>query len=359
MTPKQRILGAIRGEPIDRIPWSPFLAYWWEYQPKAFQAQGELAFLESIGADPILRLYHALHAKEFVGCVITNKTVGDMRYTTYATKVGSIQTVHSYSPQGDTWFATGHPVKTVEDLRTLTYMFEHVRVYADKQQYIDGHREVGERGLCLAPVGTEGKSCFQSLVEHWIGTEELVYMIEDYPDEIDECLAVMREKSLQTLTISADSPAEAFFFCEDSSTTNISPAYFIKYAAPEIADWAKIAHDAGKLLIHHACGHIKDLVVPMCETGIDVIESITPPPIGNIEIWDAFEKIPGHVALIGGIEPNALLNSSLDELEAYVHRLLSKVDNRRFVLANSDSCPPGVSIDKFELVSRLVKEWKL
>lgn len=34
MTPKQRLLAAIQGNPIDRVPWSPFLAYWWEAQPQ-------------------------------------------------------------------------------------------------------------------------------------------------------------------------------------------------------------------------------------------------------------------------------------------------------------------------------------
>ena len=33
MKSKQRLLSAIRGEPVDRIPWSPFLAYYWEHLP--------------------------------------------------------------------------------------------------------------------------------------------------------------------------------------------------------------------------------------------------------------------------------------------------------------------------------------
>ena len=35
LTAKQRLLRAIRGEDIDRVPWSPFLAYWWENQPES------------------------------------------------------------------------------------------------------------------------------------------------------------------------------------------------------------------------------------------------------------------------------------------------------------------------------------
>ena len=59
------------------------------------------------------------------------------------------------------------------------------------------------------------------------------------------------------------------------------------------------------------------------------------------------------VALVGGIEPTVFLNSSLPELEEYTAHLLEKMKGSRYVLANSDSCPPGVSMEKFRLVSRL------
>jgi len=59
--------------------------------------------------------------------------------------------------------------------------------------------------------------------------------------------------------------------------------------------------------------------------------------------------------LIGGIEPTVFLNSTLDELEAYVYELINNMKGSRFVLANSDSCPPGVSIEKFRLVTDIVR----
>ena len=29
MTPKERLMAALTGQPTDRTPWSPNLAYWW------------------------------------------------------------------------------------------------------------------------------------------------------------------------------------------------------------------------------------------------------------------------------------------------------------------------------------------
>ena len=40
MTSKERIVAALNGEPVDRIPFSPFLAYVWGYFPKDVQDVG-------------------------------------------------------------------------------------------------------------------------------------------------------------------------------------------------------------------------------------------------------------------------------------------------------------------------------
>ena len=91
------------------------------------------------------------------------------------------------------------------------------------------------------------KTSFQSLIEHWVGTEELVYALADYPETVEECLQVMDRKALESVEISVKSPAEAFIFWEDSSTTNISPAYFDKYTAPAIKDVGRYRTCLGKI----------------------------------------------------------------------------------------------------------------
>lgn len=355
MTPKQRLLSAIKGQPIDRVPWSPFLAYWFEAQSKEFQARGQLAFLQDIGADPLLRGFHQLFNKSFRHVELSSSTSGDLRQTRYETPVGTLTLTHKYVASGNTWFLTEHPVKEEEDLKILAYVFEDMLITPDYEPFLNDYKELGENGLYVPCIGADAKSSFQGLVEHWIGTQELCYMLADFPEAVEECLEVMRAKSLQSVMISLDSPAEALIFWEDSSTTNISPAFFERYAAPEISNWADLCHRHGKLLVHHACGHIKALLPLIAATGVDVIESISPPPTGNIELWDAIKLLPESVALIGGIEPTQFLNLSPDQLEIYVKTLLDRMAGRRFVLANSDSCPPGVTLEKFRLVTQLVK----
>lgn len=358
MTSRERILGAIRGKEIDRVPWSPFLAYYWQYVPREIQAQGEFEYMKKMGADPLMRGFHLLFRIENKNVERTSKQEGNKRYDTIHTPVGDLLEVRTYSPDADTWFLTGHPVSTEEDFKVLQYIYENTIVYPNQQPFEEGKKVLGEDGVGAPCIGIASKTAFQDLVEHWCGTEALTYALYDFPEIVEECLEVMRQRDRETVKYTLDSSAQVLNFYEDSSTTNISPAMFEKYTLPEINEWGDMIHKEDRLLMHHACGHLKDLMPHIAGSNIDILESISPPPTGNISIADASKILPEHIAIIGGIEPTFFETCTLDELEKNVRDLLTVMKGKRFVLANSDSCPPKVTYDKFLLVSELVRKFK-
>ena len=357
MMPKERILACIKGEKTDRLAFSPFLAYWWEAQPKALQNRGQLAFLEEMGADPMLRGFYFITNAIYRDVEQRVWVDGKFQHHVMETPVGSLETIYTYAEGSNTWFLTGHPVKNEEDLKTLIYIMEHAAAeYApDYKSHEEEFLKTGDRALIMPLVNPFGKTPFQTLVETWMGTEELVFALADYPELVEECLFAMNRVSDEGVRKAAEAFPESFIFWEDSSTTNISPAYFEKYVGPVITNWANILHQNDKLLIHHACGHIKDLLPFMAKTGVDMIESVSPPPTGNVELWEAKAVLPPEIGLIGGIEPTVLLNSGMDALLVYTQNLIGKMRGGRYVLANSDSCPPGVEKEKFFALANLVK----
>ncbi len=92
------------------------------------------------------------------------------------------------------------------------------------------------------------------------------------------------------------------------------------------------------------------------EEEVDMIESLSPPPTGNVDVWEAQAQLGSQTGIIGGIEPTHFLNLTMQELRTYVETLLDRVNPRHYVLANSDSCPPGVSVEKFRLVTDIIQE---
>ena len=354
LTAKTRILNAITGGEVDRLPWCPFLAYYWNYLSDDIKNIGQIEYMKSLGADPMIRGSHVLAEPIYNNCKITETIKGHAKQSIYETPVGNLIMKHTYSPQGKTWYLTTHPVAKVEDFKVLQYIYENITFKDNIKGFEQDKIALGNDGLHVPILSTQAKTAFQSLIETWCGTIDLTYAVYDYPNVVEQCLAVMQDKNSEAVNIAVESSAEAFIFWEDSSTTNLSPTFFEKYTKPEIDNWGDIIHRENRLLMHHACGHLNGLIELIGDSNIDVLESISPPPTGDIELVDARDRLPEHIAIIGGIEPVKFLTYSKTELEKYVMDIIENMKNTRFVLANSDSCPPGVEEEKFRIISNLV-----
>jgi uroporphyrinogen-III decarboxylase len=368
MSVKERLLSAIRLKEVDRVPFSPFLAYWWDFAPQKIQEKGQFRFMKEIGADPLLRGQTVCFRSqdilglnwggngdgtgnsslEFKGCDIRYTRKDSKRQVRWETPIGTLEMEHTWAEAARSWMISSHPVKTVEDYKILLYLIERMTFEADYSEAAGMIKEVGDEGLVVAQVSPFLKTPFQSLIEHFVGTVQLVYDLYDHPDLIAQVTAVMNDKAREAVEISVESPVEAFISWEDSSTMNVHPDQFEKYIASELRKWGAALHREGKLLLHHACGHIKDLLPMMAEEGVDAVESISPPPTGNTHIWEA-QKIlsPAGTAVIGGIDPVMLETMDEAALRTYVREILRNCSRRGLVLANSDSCPPDVKIESF------------
>ena len=120
MTPKERIVAAIQGREVDRLPWCPFFTYWWDEQPEARQKAGQPAFYREIGADALLRgpttaftatdllgmaevpLGASYNLKDDMGeATISRRADGGHKYVSWETPVGRLEVTLTYSPQGE------------------------------------------------------------------------------------------------------------------------------------------------------------------------------------------------------------------------------------------------------------------
>ena len=188
MQSRMRLLGAIRGEEIDRVPWSPFLAYYWESLPADVRAGGQYRYLREMGADPLLRGFQSLTKCTFTHCDIRESRIGRELYRTYDTPVGALTEKYVYSERGDTTFLVTHPVETADQFRTLQYLHEHMTIERDTAAFDAERARCGDGALILPTIGVAAKTAFQSMVEHWVGTENLAYALYDEPEAVEECL---------------------------------------------------------------------------------------------------------------------------------------------------------------------------
>jgi len=355
MTAKERITCAIEGKPVDRLPFSPFLAYVWEHFPPEIQALGQLGFLQEVGADPMWRGAPCPVRVDVPGLEEVRTEDGERIAVELSTPVGKLHAVWAKSQEGTTAFLFEHPLKTVEDFKVQLWIEEHTELVYDPAKMNEHLQGDGREGLSIGMLLPRGKSAFQSLVEMYVGTVELVYALADYPETVEALWQAMVANDLKAARLAAEAPYEYYITWEDSSTTNYSPALYRRYIATELQSFCEILGGFGKSYIQHVCGHARALLPIMEAQGVKAIESLSSPPTGDLSLGEARDMLSPGVGIIGGIEPIHFLNLSLQELEPYVEEIIAAGSGGPFVLANSDSCPPGVGIDKFKLVAQIAR----
>jgi len=356
MTSKERILAGLHGQPVDHLPFSPFLAYVWEYFPAAVQEAGQLAFHHAIGADPLWRCAPCA-ARAILPEGIERKAVeeADRVVTHVTTPVGSLRFAYARSENGNTDFLVEHPLKTEEDYKVRLWIEEGTRYESNQEAVREHFAGNGREGLSFGQLVPRCKSAYQDMVEFFVGTEELIYAQIDFPDAVRSLWEQMVANDLNALPYSMESDYDHFLTFEDSSTQNYSPAQYDEFIGSEIGQWCEALTSVGKHYVQHACGHVADLAERMRDHGVFAIESISPPPTGNLTIRDARALIGDSMGIIGGIEPTQFLNLAGEDLRRYTESVIEDAQGGPFLLANSDSCPPGVTVEKFKLVADVAR----
>lgn len=361
MTSKERIIAALEGQPLDYVPFCPFLAYVWEHFPKPVQMKGQLAFLKSVGADYLWRgaacpTYP--HMPPEVKWV--NKQDGPRTHVEIQTPVGTLRYMQMASETGNTNFLVEHPLKTEEDFKILLWIEERASAKPNPDAVKQHFDNDGREGLSLGMLIPRGKSAYQNLIEHQVGTEELNYALIDFPDTVETLWKTMVQRNIEHVKLAIEMNLYDYYITwEDTGTQNYSPEQYDKYIGSEISQWCSILKAAGKKYIQHACGHMKAVLPKLHGQGTFAVESLSPPPTGNISLKDAREILGNRTGIIGGIEPTHFLNLSEKELVPYVEQVLADGAGGPFVMANSDSCPPGVTEQKFRIVADVTRNLKM
>ena len=360
MTSKERLIAALNGDPLDHTPFSPFLAYVWGSFPRDIQDAGHLAFHHLIGADPLWRGAPCA-VKAIPPAQLENKSSdeGNRHVTVTTTPVGTLRAAWGKGVEGSMGFLVEHPLKCEEDYKVQMWIAENT-TYAYAPEQVENHfLGEGREGLSIGLLTPGYKSAYQYMVEHLAGTEELIYAQMDFPDTVRSLWQLLVEKNLEAAKLSAESDYDYFISWEDSSTQNYSPTQYDEYIGSEIGAWCKLLAKANKKYVQHACGHVAALTERMRDYGTFAIESLSPPPTGNLTTKEARAMVGSSMGIIGGIEPTQFLDLTEAELGPYVESVIEDARGGPFVLANADSCPPGVTVEKFKLVAEVARSYKL
>jgi uroporphyrinogen-III decarboxylase len=97
----------------------------------------------------------------------------------------------------------------------------------------------------------------------------------------------------------------------------------------------------------------------MRDTGTNGLECLDPPPIGNVELEDAFHRIGSSMFIKGNIDPvNTLFSGTANSISADIQRRLQTgKQNPGFILSTACSIAPKTPPENILLLKQFIEKY--
>jgi uroporphyrinogen-III decarboxylase len=358
MMPRERLLAAFRRQPCDCVPFTPLLEGYFqaslgEDDPLRSMSiedlQWELTGQVLIRAHPL-----KLNTPAWIGAFWPENPPPEVQQRIYEedgaiihlteTPVGQLRWKLQYRPESPyiPWVLENR-IRTVEDVKTFQYVLEHTNFELAPEYFSQMTTKVGERGLICVLGPT---SPLQQMINFDVGLEHLVYLLADYPDEMNEMLEVCHDLHLRMWSTMAELPAEVYFIHDNLSSTTTSRPMYRRYDR-RFANAYQAALGPEKKLMTHWCGRLTAFADDFAEARHAGMSDVTPLPTGDMDIVGARKSWAKQFIVMGGIDPTLFARGTADDLDSYVESLLTRMepDRRGFILGSGDAVPFGTPPD--------------
>jgi len=346
MTPRERIVAALRGEPVDCVP---LCAY-----PGLFP-RGET---ERNLRDDGMGIYHRIG-------VLTSETRNVTRTSTTYWEEGRYWIRNTVrTPVGEVWetLRTGGGygtslrceffIKRPEDYRVLEFMANDATYTPNEAAIEEAKRTLGEDG---AVIGNLGYTPMQQMLIMWMGPERFAVDSYENPDAFFSLYETLCRRHEEEYEIAADAPVEFVEYGDNVTAKMIGPERFQKYVVPCYNRLGERLHAKGKRVGSHLDGDLELLKEAIRDSELDFIEAYNPPPDGDLSVRAARECWGPTVISINFTSSIHLAGP--EEIKAHTRQLLEDASpGTGFIVGVTENIPESVWQETLPLILRVLRE---
>jgi hypothetical protein len=229
-------------------------------------------------------------------------------------------------------------------------LLEDVEFVVDTDRWLQLIAELGEDGIAHLRIPPSPLK-----ILHWLaGIERTVFFAADHPAEIAELVRTYEHKRLVLVKRVVKLPGTLVFTSGDNmDSITYTPSSFEEFIGRSFTQIADIIHGEGKLLFSHACGRLAEILKLLKEAGVDGLEGMAPPPIGDIGFGEARRLLGDHFVLQGGMtyfeEKCSVPGSNFETRKRISQRvadLFTQLPHKRSFIYGSGCClDPGANYE--------------
>ena len=189
-----------------------------------------------------------------------------------------------------------------------------------------------------------------------MGMERFSFDYYECRDLFDSLHNTMLERYEELFELAAGAPVEIVLFGDNITSDVVGEERYRNYCMP-VYKWMKEwISGTGKMLAVHMDGRLARLQDAIAESEFDIIEALTPPPMGDVSIKTARECWPDKALWINFTSSMHLEKSEV--IEAHTRQLLEEAENRRgFAIGVTEDAPFKDLERSLGVISKVLKDY--
>jgi hypothetical protein len=371
MTPRQRLLTALRRGVPDRVPCSLEVGRWVRYHTGCTCPAHQLKTAEEFGLDAIIMYGHyywqsvsndylyspgggyGYAASGLYGDLpdvqVEIKVKNEPQHVwydrTFRTPAGDLHDVIQWARPNIGYGDGPNPhrheplVKTMADLDALRYLYPAPRrdMLADLALTQDA---IGERALMAALDTTH--------VGSWgiepLGPENMLIASLAEPALLRGVCRLANDAHLRNLRAMLEQGIQVVFdsWFQCGLSVGWSPRTYRDIFLPLVKEAVDLTHEFGAIYIYYDAGKMWDLVPMIVESGTDAIAGLQPPDLGDVVLQEMKACYGDRVALVGGLDPVYTFDLGTPQLvrEAVRQAIATAGAGGGYIVRESMACSP-------------------
>lgn len=271
---------------------------------------------------------------------------------TIQTPVGEVSQIAQLdAAYGSTWILE-HFIKRPEDYRVVEFVYEDA-IYHDNYQAIGEAREaLGGDGLVMVRVA---KGPIQEMLYQMMGMERFAIDLYERRDLVDSLYDLMARRCDDLYDLAAEASVEILQSADNITGDVVGEERFRVYCVPCYERHMRRLRGTGKRLAVHLDGRLRSLTQAIGEAPFDIVEAMTPPPVGDVSVSEAREAWPGKALWLNF---TSSVHLQPDEaIQAHTRQLIEEAGTKRgFAIGITEDVPVEHCIRSLRAIARAIQE---
>jgi hypothetical protein len=367
MTSRERIIRLLSGETPDRVVFAPNIWQWFEYHKRhglprelegcetqldVFRILGVDIFSRNLITDISERLFGGHVREEWPSLEVERTVEGDLTRRVYHTSCGDLSEVLWFDRDGTTLVQKEHLFKDFDrEYPAWKAFFEARELVFDPGSFRELENLVRDSGLVIAGEITNPLKQIHMLARQ----DNAIYLLFDHEPEMLELMDIYAAKALDLIRQMLDCGVRVVMCMDNLDSFFYPPEHFERYCTPFFRRASELCHERGAWLFSHACGRQRQIISHVVNCGLDGLEGIAFPPLGDIQLWEA--KAAGKRFIVEGGLSASQLEGDVTQAQAdeHVRNLFEKMRPfDRFIF--SMSCNTSIAA-KWDTIKRYRDAW--